>query len=298
MTNDLANEVLVLAFENIFDINRLVNANPDLGKVLNYSINSAAEELFGVDTSNEFKLPGIGSLSFPFYSFGNVTTVDLFNLSELALFRIYKALGSKYDYALDLGANVGLHSMIMSRSGFSNVIAVEADSQYKDFFELNMQSNSIENVELKNVAISNTRGTAIFTRLLGNTTGSHILGSKSEVYGDSNQIEVPTVPIADFIKPNHRVFIKMDIEGHEAVAIQALPSAIWDQIDVCLEIGSSASAEEIFAYAERNSLNLFCERIDWRIAKSAQEMPTNWRGGSVIATRNSNFLAEVESFSR
>jgi hypothetical protein len=139
MTKNLANEVLGLAFENIFDINRLVSVNPDLGKVLNYSINSAAEELFGLETSNEFELPGIGILSFPFYSFGNVTTVDLFNLSELALFRIYGALGSKYDYALDLGANVGLHSMIMSRAGFTNVIAVEADSQYKNFFEFNMK---------------------------------------------------------------------------------------------------------------------------------------------------------------
>lgn len=47
MTNDLANEVLGLAFENIFDINRMVSENPDLGKVLNYSISSAAEELLG-----------------------------------------------------------------------------------------------------------------------------------------------------------------------------------------------------------------------------------------------------------
>ena len=290
MNQKLANDFIVHCFNNVFSLNRSIQDNPETAKVFDFALKCAVEILIGKNAEGVIDLPLIGSFKFPYHQFGNVSTVDLVNFSELSLFRIYTVISKEYDYALDLGANIGLHSMAMSRAGFKSIFAIEADPLHKDTFIKTLNDNEITNVTLENIAISGIRGHAIFSRLLGNTTGSHIAGSKETTYGGITQFELLTKPISDFLIPDKKVFIKMDIEGHEADALLGLQSPAWDWIEMCLEIGSSESAVKIFEYCLEENLHIFCEKLDWKKATTVEELPINWRGGSVLITKKANFM--------
>ena len=55
----------------------------------------------------------------------------------------------------------------------------------------NIKSNRCEgNIKVEEKAVSSEKGSAEFTRVLGNTTGSHLTGSKENVYGDINKFTV------------------------------------------------------------------------------------------------------------
>jgi FkbM family methyltransferase len=290
MNQKLANDFVVHCFNNVFSLNRSIQNNPETAKVFDFALKCAVEILIGKNAKGVIDLPILGSFKFPYHEFGNVSTVDLINFSELSLFRIYAVISKEYDYALDLGANIGLHSMAMSRAGFNSIVAIEADLLHKDAFVKTLNDNEIANVTLENVAISSHCGHAIFSRLLGNTTGSHIAGSKEITYGEIAQFELLTKPISDFLVPDKKVFIKMDIEGHEADALLALQSLVWDWIEICLEIGSSESAVKIFEYCVEENLHIFCEKLDWKKAATVDELPINWRGGSVLITKRASFM--------
>jgi hypothetical protein len=85
----------------------------------------------------------------------------------------------------------------------------------------------------------------------------------------------------------------MDIEGHEAVAMEAIPEDLWDQLDIVFEIGSTTSANKIFNYSRKFGISLLCERLNWKLAVHEHDLPVNWRGGSVIASRNNAFIANL-----
>ena len=60
-----------------------------------------------------------GDLDFPYREMGAINTLHLFGLDELIIFSYYWANKSRYKKVADLGANIGLHSIIMDRCGFS-----------------------------------------------------------------------------------------------------------------------------------------------------------------------------------
>ena len=121
-------------------------------------------------------------------------------------------------------------------------------------------------------------------------TGSHVKGSKNQIYGETQEITVVSVPVQSLVQKNLRTFVKMDIEGHEAKAILSIPEKLWLNMDICLELGSQNNATLIFEYTEQASLNIFCEKTGWNIAKSPSELPVSWRDGSILISRNQDFF--------
>lgn len=65
--------------------------------------------------------------SFPYLSQGKVDTPDLFGMNELILFSYYEmTIGTKYSKVLDLGANIGLHTIFLTLLG-GKVTSIEPD---------------------------------------------------------------------------------------------------------------------------------------------------------------------------
>src|SRR5690242_16421678 len=60
-----------------------------------------------------------GTLELPYRRMGAIDSIDLFGLDELLIFAFYWANRNLYRRALDVGANLGLHSILMARSGFT-----------------------------------------------------------------------------------------------------------------------------------------------------------------------------------
>lgn len=239
------------------------------------------EALFAGQSSSPQNFGPFGALSFPYRKMGAIDSLALFGLDELILFSFYWANRHRYKKVLDIGANIGLHSLIMTRVGFS-VSSYEPDSTHFQWLKETMTLNNIETATLNNAAVSNREGEAEFVRVLGNTTSSHLAGSK-DAYGE---LEKYKVHVADILKIIQDIdLIKMDVEGHEAEILLALQEPQYRRTDILVEIGSSANAERIYKHIESlNGINLFAQKKGWGLVEKFEDMPTSYKDGTLFIT--------------
>ena len=203
------------------------------------------EKLHGIGKSEVLTLGEVGNLNFPYFEMGSIDSVKLFGIDELILFSFYYANRNRYKKTLDLGANIGLHTLIMKKLGFQ-VVSYEPDSIHLAQIEKVMKLNDLGTEGLTPKAISDKRGTMEYIRILGNTTGSHLLGSKKEVYGATEIVSVEVDDILEVLSQGKFDFVKMDVEGHEVVLLNRITAQSIATTDIMLEIGSEKNAKEIF----------------------------------------------------
>ena len=70
-------------------------------------------------------IENIGEIKFPFRKMGAINSLHLFGLDELIIFSYYLKSRDKYKNVADIGANLGLHSIIMSKCGY--IVAISID---------------------------------------------------------------------------------------------------------------------------------------------------------------------------
>jgi FkbM family methyltransferase len=213
---------------------------------------------------------------------GTIDTSDLFGIDELIIFSYYLSNAAIYRKTLDLGANLGLHSIMMSRCGF-NVTAFEPDPIHQEILLANLSLNDIHNVTLQRAAISDKDGIAEFIRVRGNTTGSHLAGAKSNPYGDLDRFEVEVKAIGPFATKVD--FAKMDVEGHEINVINGIQQETWDRLDILMECGSFDNACSLFDLSRSLNIKLYSQKIGWDCVNAVSDLPTSHHEGSVILTR-------------
>jgi FkbM family methyltransferase len=223
----------------------------------------------------------LGRIFLPYYRMGAVNSLDLFGLDELIILLFYWCNRSRYRRMVDVGANLGLHTIVMARCGFE-VAAFEPDPRHFAVLERNLALNGVAGVDLHNTAVSVEAGETTFVRVLGNTTGSHLLGAKQS-YGDREYFTVKTEPI----KPLFRWadFIKIDAEGHERALLLATDADDWKGTDAIVEVGSEVNACVIFEHLSRFGVGMFAQRKGWQRVEQVADMPTSHRQGSLFITR-------------
>jgi FkbM family methyltransferase len=241
---------------------------------------SSVAERFRSDEPKPAPFGPFGVLEFPYHPMGAIDSLDLFGLDELIIFAFYWKNRSLYGKVADIGANLGLHSIVQSRCGFS-VKAYEPDPVHAGLLRRNLALNQIERVELFQAAVSTQAGKAEFVRVLGNTTGSHLVGAKDS-YGEKETFSVDVVPIAPIFA--WADLIKMDAEGHEAEMLCSSTAEDWRGTDVMLEVGNAANAQRIFAHLSQLGVRLFAQKIGWSRVQSVEEVPTSHREGSLFAS--------------
>lgn len=238
-------------------------------------------ELFASEQAVARPFEPFGELVFPYTRMGNIDSLDLFGIDELIIFAFYHANRQRYRRVLDLGANLGIHSIVMARSGFE-VMAFEPDPRHFELLRRNLGLNHVSAVTPVNAAVSTHRGKMEFIRVLGNTTGSHIAGSKSNVYGGTERFPVDGVPFAEIVGDID--LVKMDVEGHEAAILTATAAPDWHRLDMMLEVGSEANARAIHDHFRDMPVRLFAQKIGWRRVVRLEDMPTSHRDGSLFIT--------------
>ena len=227
----------------------------------------------------------LGLIDIPFFSMGAINTTHLFGLDELILFSFYLKNKLTYKKVGDLGANVGVHSIILSNLGFE-VTSYEPDSIHFQKIKENININcKKKKPHIVNKAISNKSGHVDFLRVKGNTTGSHIKGSKNDPYGEIETIKVETDAFKDIMK--NLDFLKIDIEGHEAEVLRSTSKEDWLNTDAMVEVGSELNAKIIFEFFNSVEINLFSQKTGWNLVKDIQNMPYSYKDGSLFITNKS-----------
>lgn len=242
----------------------------------------AVEQCFGEGGEAGTPFGPFGELRFPYVSMGTVDSLNLFDLDELILFAFYWARRSEYRRVADIGANIGLHSVLLDRCGYE-VRAYEPDPRHFGILARNLELNESLRVEPIQAAVSDTRGEMEFVRVLGNTTGSHLAGAKPHPYGELERFPVALEAFQDIL--TWADLVKIDAEGHERTILSATPGALWERTDALVEVSSEANAEALFAHFRDEGVALFSQKRGWRRVERLAHMPTSYREGSLFISR-------------
>ena len=229
--------------------------------------------------AKEFK--PFGDLVFPYHKMGAVDSLNLFDLDELMIFSFYWINRRRYKRVLDIGANIGLHSIILNKCGF-DIRAYEPDPQHFELLRRNLALNNCSNVQAFNAAVSSRAGESEFIRVLGNTTGSHIAGSKPNPYGDLERIPVNVEAIETLI--TWADLIKLDAEGHEKEILLATNRDHWLTTDVLVEVENQNNAALLYEHFRSIGIELFSQKTNWQIVRKLEDMPTSYREGTLFVT--------------
>lgn len=245
------------------------------------AVRKEIEGLFSDDSQTAKDLPPFGKISFPYHKMGAVDSLNLFDMDELIIFSFYWLNREKYKRAADIGANIGLHSIIMDRCGFE-VHAYEPDPEHFKVLKQNLELNGCSNVFPHNAAVSTRGGMAEFTRVLGNTTGSHLSGAKANPLGELERFSVAIEPIGPIIE--RADLLKIDAEGHEKEILLATNKEEWVNTDAIVEVGNEENAKSILEHFSQMGVNLFAQKINWHKVESLEDMPKSYRDGSLFIT--------------
>ncbi|QNJ30607.1 methyltransferase/ FkbM family domain protein [Synechococcus sp. PROS-9-1] len=238
----------------------------------------AIDDLFGANSDCSADLVNIGNLCLPYFSMGTINSTHLFGLDELIIFSFYQKNIHRYKSVADLGANIGLHSISLSKLGFS-VDSYEPDPEHLERIKLNIGLNNVT-PNIIAAAVSIDDGETEFTRVVGNTTGSHLSGAKDEPYGELERFSVPTRAFKNILLEHE--LLKIDVEGHEANIICSSDPTDWTNSDAIVEVGSISNAERIFNHFRDSNIHLFAQSLSWQEVFSLSDMPSSYKDGSLF----------------
>ncbi len=133
---------------------------------------------------------------------------------------------------IDIGANIGVFSLLAARKGVPGV-AVEAHPRNYQNLLLNLKANDLAGIECYNIALSNEVGcVSLF--------GSGEMASLTESWGGNqanHSVLVASTTLDNLIGERFagkRLLIKMDVEGHEYQVLQGAekvlgksPAPVW-----------------------------------------------------------------------
>jgi FkbM family methyltransferase len=225
-----------------------------------------------------------GPIVFPFVKMGAITTLDLFGLDELIIFAFYWANRKRYRKAADIGANLGLHSILMAKCGWK-VSAYEPDPDHAKKLLRNLDLNDVKTVVLIEAAVSNEPGVLEFVRVLGNTTSSHLSGAKNNAYGVLERFPVNVESIAAIMGVVD--FVKMDAEGQEKIIILGTTAEHWLNTDMILEVGTKENSLAIYHHLKQIGVRAFAQKLGWAEVIDLDDMPTHYKEGSLFITKKS-----------
>ena len=241
------------------------------------------ENLFCDSAEQAREFMPFGNLIFPYHKMGVMDSLNLFDLDELIIFSFYWTNRKRYRRVLDAGANIGLHSIILSKCGFE-VRACEPDPQHFEILQRNLALNNCSNVQAFNAAVSNKTGEMEFVRVLDNMLGSHLAGSKANPYGDLEKFPVRIEAIEPLII--WADLIKLDVEGHEKEVLLATNREHWLSTDALVEVENEGNATSIYRHFTTLGVQLFSQKTNWQLVHDVDDMPTSYHEGTLFVTCN------------
>ena len=134
------------------------------------------------------------------------------------------------DVVYDIGANTGLYSLFAaSKNEDVKVVSFEPYPKNVELLRRDIRRNQLDNVQIKEIALSDTTGTVEFSQPQEEISGHGALSIEAESSQSTTKVSTNTGDklISKDKIPNPNV-IKIDVEGAEPLVIEGLRDAIKD----------------------------------------------------------------------
>ena len=222
---------------------------------------------------------------------------------ERDLQELLAAMSLRDGVCLDIGANIGVHSLLMSElvGPAGRVYAFEPEPRNFALLEANLKLNRVTNVTAAATALGDSVGTCRLA-VSPNNFGDHRVASGTE--GRGGDVPITTVDAAMATVPDGAVrFVKVDVQGYEHHILRGMRATLGRNPDLILAL-------EVFPQALRaagSSAQEVMERlrdigmVGWEFLPRLQPIQPPWiyeliRDGDqvdVIVCRNASLLEEV-----
>ena len=118
---------------------------------------------------------------------------------------------------IDVGANIGNHSIFFSRY-FKKIYSFEAHPKTYDI--LNFNTKEYSNIKIFNIGLSNFKGNLFFKKNITSNIGGKYLTKKGQIKAKVNKLD-------KILKKLKNVnYIKLDVEGHEYSALIGMKNTL------------------------------------------------------------------------
>lgn len=224
-------------------------------------------------------------VKYPIHKFGNTNFIDCINSGELDAFNFYKKNKKYYKKVLDLGANVGLHTIVLAKLGFK-VTSFEPENIHFNYLKNNCKLNIVK-CKIVKKAVYNKNGKIQMIKIHNHTPASHIVGEKKNPYGKLSRFTVQTVNFKDLIKKFD--LIKIDIEGAEKKIIECTSIDDWHNTDAIVEIHSKENAKFIWDKFKNSKIKFYSQKTR-KIINNLKSFPKNYTEGMVLITKKNNLF--------
>ena len=220
-------------------------------------------------------------------NFGVIDVSKLIKLkTELELFNFYIKYKNNYKTFADVGANVGIHSLLVSRI-FKKVYSFEPLQDHFDILKKNILLNRFKNIKIFKKAISKNNKDQVLNILTKNTTATHLNIATRSKYG---MVLKKVVKCISINKINSKIdLIKLDVEGLESELIKKI-NFKKNFSDFILEVHNQKNARDIFKKLSKSS-NLAIYKLKnskLKLINKFKDMPSATKDGSLFITK-SNF---------
>lgn len=175
--------------------------------------------------------------------------VYFFGIWEPAVTRLFQRALRPGDIMVDVGANVGLHSLLASRlvGPTGRVHAVEASPWIYARLMRNIAANGATNIQARNLAATAVPGpVSVWLHDDSNLGGTTIIASEAARSGAVLEATVEGRPLGDIVPVEDLLaarLIKIDVEGAEWMVIQGMASLLprlREDVEILIEVKRDA----------------------------------------------------------
>jgi FkbM family methyltransferase len=188
---------------------------------------------------------------------GEYDSNTLYSLSEILA-------SIQPNISLDVGANIGNHALLIAKYS-RKVLAFEPVNFVFDVLQSNIKHNHANNITAVNLGLSDKTAESIMYIAINGNLGS---SSMEAVAGEGEKLSIKTTQGDNYLAQNFKDavvdFIKIDVEGHEAMALLGLQKTIiqhqplilieWKSPQTIAQFQSLKLFDQLFSGYEKYSL--------------------------------------------
>ncbi len=140
---------------------------------------------------------------------------------------------------IDVGANIGYHTLLASLGGQSPVVAIEASPKIFRMLQDQVRVNGVGSVRMVNAAVSDHQG---ICRIYGGPLRNIGLSTTVRRRGFGPEAEVASAPLGDLLEPQEMStaqLVKIDVEGGEDAVLRGMSACLEacpDDVEILVEL--------------------------------------------------------------